>query len=176
MKFICHLIWDYLWNRRGKAGVFSADQLAYKTSSLMHNPSIRIRMEAELTPGPYAAETVDEAMERVFEFDRNWAGFELPRLVMAVSRIQDVIFQKKFKISGDYSYFASQLECLFRNPVTLALDEFGLPMQISEKIDKAIGFSDDIDQALAQLKKVSVERIGLHGFEQMLFTEVRKYF
>lgn len=176
LNFVCHLIWDYLWGRSGRSGVYSGNQLVYKTFSLMQNPSIRSRMEAEFKPGPYAAKTVDEAMERVFEFDRNWAGFELPRLLMAVSRIQDFVLKSKFGNSGDYSFFASRLECLFRNPVTLMLDEYGLPMQISDKINKIVQFSEDIDEAIQQCKKLRTEDLGLQGFELSLFSEVRKYF
>lgn len=175
LNFVCHLIWDYLWGRSGKSGVFSAEQLAFKTFSLMQKSSIRIRMEAELKPGQYAAQTVDEAMERVFEFDRNWAGFELPRLLMAVSRIQNFVFQKRFGFSGDYSFFASQLECLFRNPVALALDEYGLPMQISEKIERIVSFSDDLEEVIAKIKRIPDKELGLLAFELSIFKYVIKY-
>ena len=37
LNFVCHLIWDYLWGRGGKSGVFSAEQLAFKTFSLMQS-------------------------------------------------------------------------------------------------------------------------------------------
>lgn len=176
LKFTCELIWKYLLSGRGKSGVFSATQLAFKTINLKNAPDIRTRIEYELKPGEYAASSIDEAVERVMEFDRNWASFELPRLLIAISRIQDTIFTKKFNAAGDYSYFASQVEYLFRNPVVVALEEYGLPIQISEKIEQVVQFSDDIDETLARLKNFPLEELGLHGFELNIFKDIRKFF
>ena len=110
--FACELIWEYLTSGRARSGVFSAKQLAFKLNVLLRTPDVRKRIEAELAPGQYAAETPDEAVERVFEFDRNWAGFEFPRLLMALSTIQGYVFKKKYGVCGDYSFFANRVETL----------------------------------------------------------------
>ncbi|MHB1516548.1 MAG: DEAD/DEAH box helicase [Acidiferrobacteraceae bacterium] len=172
---VCELIWDKLLFGRGRSGVRSARQLAYKTNVLMHNRNTRARVEAELEPGQYRAETPDEAVERVLEFDRNWAGFELPRLVMALSRIQEHVFRTRFRVAGNYSFFAARLEALFRNPVAVALEEYGLPIQITDKIEQIVKLSDDLDSALLEMKMLPSEHLNLNDFEAELLCDVQSY-
>ncbi len=171
----CELIWNNLLSGGGRAGVYGASQLAFKTSSLMHNRETRVRIEAELAPGKYMAKTPDEAVERVLEFDRNWAGFELPRLVMALSRIQEHVFRSKYGMAGDYSFFAARLEALFRNPVATALEEYGLPIQVTDKIEQTIKLSDELDVALYEMKILRAEQLNLSDFEIELLRDVQKY-
>lgn len=172
---VCDLIWNRLLSKRSRSGVYSAKQLAYKTNVLMHNRNTRARVEAELEPGQYRAETPDEAVERVLEFDRNWAGFELPRLVMALSRIQEYVFRRKFGISGNYSFFAVRLESLFRNPVAVALEEYGLPIQVTDKIEQIVKLSDDLDAALLEMKMLPAEQLNLNSFEAELLRDVQDH-
>ncbi len=172
---VCELVWTKLLSGHGRSGVYSAKQLAYKTSALMHNRETRARVEAELSLGQFSASTPDEAVERVLEFDRNWAGFELPRLVMALSRIQEHVFRPKFGAAGDYSFFAMRLEALFRNPVAVALEEYGLPIQITDKIEQTIKLSDELDVAIFEMKMLPAERLNLNEFEVDLLRDVQKY-
>jgi hypothetical protein len=94
-----------------------------------HGSSVRWRTEVKnysvtaTSTGPYGAATADEAVERVLAFDRTWAGFELPRLMMALSEIQEHVLGKKYGISGDYGFFPRRVEALFRNPVATVLEE-----------------------------------------------------
>jgi hypothetical protein len=175
LTFTCKLLWDYIYSGRAKSGVFSAQQLAFKAYALMRNPDIQTRINVELEPGKYAAESVDEAVERVFEFDRNWAGFELPRLLMALSRIQNYVFERRLKESGDYSVFAIKLETLFRDHLCIALEEFGVPIQISEKIQKRFALGEDIDTAIKIIKGLDVEKLKLDPFEKQLLSEIQDH-
>jgi hypothetical protein len=73
---------------------------------------------------------------------------------------------------GDYSGFASQIECLFTNPVVAALDEYGVPIELGLKLLRFIRTSTDLDLALANLSKVDVASIpGLSGFERELLED-----
>ena len=93
LKFAYELLWKFLVpQKRKKAGVASGFQLAVKTWQLYRSKDVALRIKAELKPGRFAAKTSDEAVERVLRFDRNWAGFELPRLLMALSRIYNTRF------------------------------------------------------------------------------------
>lgn len=173
LQITCEVIWKYLHNGGGKAGVFSPRQLAFKSRALMRNSDIKSRINEELKPGPYAAKSVDEAVERVFEFDRNWAGFELPRLLMALSRIQKYIFERRLKAFGDYSAFSTKLETLFKNSICIALEEFGLPIQLTEKIRKLVQLGDEIDGAVQVIRNVDVNRLKLGSFEKQLLLEIQ---
>ena len=88
----CELIWEYLHKSpRGHSGVFSGRQLAFKISQLERLLPLNERIKLELQPGQFAATTPNEAVERILQFDRNWASFEFPRLIMALSRIQKYV-------------------------------------------------------------------------------------
>ncbi len=173
LKATNELIWEF-FVKKGHAGVFSGAQLTLKIWSLFSERNFKARVNLELRPGRYAAKDVDEAVERVLSFDRNWAGFEFPRLLCAASRIQEYIFDRRFGRSGEYTFFASQVEHLFRKSAIVTLEEYGLPLSISDRINRVLGLSDDLDTALSQVKATSPIRCGLDPFESELLEEVQR--
>jgi hypothetical protein len=167
LKVVCELAWKYLLGGGRRAGVGSGSQLALKISKLRQIPDIRRRIMDELIPGPYAAATVDEAVERVLEFERTWASFELPRILRAFSEIRKHVVGG----GGDYSFFANQLENLFRPSFQVALEEFGVPLQVSDKLAPVLSGLNSIDQALAAVKAMQVDKLSLDRFEEELLKE-----
>ncbi|HRP94842.1 MAG TPA: DEAD/DEAH box helicase [Rhodocyclaceae bacterium] len=176
LEAVCELIWSFLVQAsRSRGGVFSARQLAFKVWQMKRVPDTSERVRQELRPGKYAARSPDEAVERVLEFERTWASFELPRYLMAVSRIQRTVFERMGLPFGDYSGFASQVECLFHTPVVAALDEYGVPLPMGVKISNALGETDDLDAALAKLKRLRGSRLNLDVFETELLRDAKAY-
>jgi len=173
LQFAVNLLWKF-FILRAKGGVFSANQLTFKLWNLRQNPDVKHRIFTELEPGQYQAESADEAVERVLSFDRNWAGFEFPRLLIALWRIQAHVLEPKFGRSGNYSYFAARVEQLFRNPALVALEEYGLPLQIGEKVSRYIVLSDDLDTAIAQIRDVSGTDCDLNVFEAEILKDVQE--
>src|SRR5439155_25821466 len=105
LRLTCELIWDFLVPENRLAGVSSGAQLALRAIRLRQIPKISQRIAAERVPGAYAAESPDEAVERVLEFDRTWASFELPRLLRAFSAVRSHVSGGP----GNYSFFAAQV-------------------------------------------------------------------
>jgi hypothetical protein len=124
LEFVCIILWEY-FVKKPLQNVTPGKHLTMKTWQVWREPDIAKRILTELVPGKYVAKSPDEAVERVLQFERNWMGFELPRLLMAVSRIQKEVLDKENLPAGDYSIFAAQAESLFRPPVITALDEYG---------------------------------------------------
>lgn len=173
LKFACELIWEHLVDARRKQGVFSGSQLTLKTWQLYQTANTAKRVLAELQPGKYAAKTPDEAVERVLQFERSWAGFELPRLLMALSSIQREVLSRMGLPFGDYTAFASQAESLFRAPVVAALDEYGIPIQVAEKIQAFLRTKENLDVALESLKSLNTSRLKLSPFEMELVRDAQ---
>ncbi len=173
-KSSCELIWEYLVDSRGRGGVYSGRQLAQKLWQLQKSRAVSDLIRAELTPGRYAAKSPDDAVERVLEFERTWASFEFPRYLMALSRIQQAVLSRLGLEAGDYATFASQAECLFRNPVVVALDEYGVPLELAEKIQPQLGTTDDLDLALRRLKGMRLDRLSLTAFEREILEDTQK--
>lgn len=171
--FVCQMIWEHLVPERRRAGVSSGAQLAHKIRMLRRTPDARIRVLEELRPGQYSAKSADEAVERVLEFDRTWANFELPKFLMTVSRIQESVLKRLGMATGDYSFFAGQCECLFRDPVSMALDEYGIPLQVAIKLRPYLSKTDDLDDALAKLRALAPSRCNLGPFEIELLKDAQ---
>lgn len=174
LEAVCDLIWTFLVGAsRSRGGVYSARQLAFKVWQVRRVPDTAERVRQELRAGPYAAKTPDEAVERVLEFERTWASFELPRYLLAVSRIQEAVFGRLGLPFGDYTAFAGQVECLFRNPVAAALDEYGVPLQLGVRLAAAVAELSDLDVALERLRRYPFENLAADSFERDLLNDLR---
>lgn len=174
LKFACSLIWThFVASNRMKATVVSGDQLAFKIDRLRKKVPVTTQVLEELRPGKYAAKSANEAVERVLDFERTWATFEFPRYLMALSRIQDSVLGRLGLPVGDFSLFASQVECLFRSPVIAALDEYGVPLQVAEKLQPRLASTVDLDAALASLQQLNIDKIPLSTFEQEIVSDAK---
>lgn len=174
LLWACEMLWEHFVDR-ARSGVVSAKQLAFKTYALMGGADIPARITAELkqTDPRFRAGSPDEAIERVFEFDRNWASFELPRLLMALSRVQTAVFLPRFGFAGDYSYFSARVETLFKTKAVCALEEYGIPLQLSDKLSRRVNLGDDIDAALQGLRAMDLSKFELSEFEREVLDDVR---
>jgi hypothetical protein len=174
LEYLCELAWAYLVKAaRGRGGVYSGRQLAFKVWQLMRVPSSAERVRQELRPGKYSAKGPDEAVERVLEFERVWASYELPRLLNVISRIQRAVLSSLSLPFGDYTAFASQIECLFTTPVLTALDEYGVPLQVAKRVPY-LTHAESLDAALAFLKEFRPDSFDLDPFEREVLLDVKK--
>ena len=145
-----------------------------KIMQLSKETDVATRVREELSPGRWAAKSTDEAVERVLQFDRSWAAFEFPRLIMALSSIQKDVLSRIGLRSGDYSRYAALAESLFLPPVVAALDEYGIPIPLGQKLLPYLGTTEDIDIALASLKKFDFGDVALSDFETELVVESQR--
>lgn len=174
LNAVCDLIWTYfVKGTRSKGGVFTARQLTFKVWQLLRTPDSAERVRQELRPGPYAAKNADEAVERVLEFERTWASFELPRFLMAISRVQEAVLGRLGLPRGDYSAFSTRVECFFQTPVVAALDEYGIPLQVAAKLKPHLASEGDLDSALFSLAKLDLRLVPLDEFEREIVEDSR---
>jgi len=162
LKVVCTLIWDFLVVQKSmRAGVASGSQLTFKINQLRSIQNVRALIQNEMsrTTDP------DEAVENVLEFLRYWATFHFPRHLMALDAIQRSIFTKQKLPAGDYSVFASQVENLFIDPAIIGLDEYGVPLQIGQRIQSYLNPHGDLDVALSRLRALNVDGVPLTPFE-----------
>ena len=172
LKATCELIWRF-YGLSTKHGVSSGSQLAVKLWKLSQIKSYRERIEAELHPGQFAAKNANEAVERVLSFERNWAGFEFPQLLMALHRIQQHVFGAKDMTMGDYSVYAKKVESLFLPEHCVALDEFGIPVILSQKYPAIIGMLS-LQESLALLKHLDLSSESIHPYERELLLNAQE--
>lgn len=89
---------------------------------------------------------------------------------MAIDKIQADVLEKQGIEPGDFSFFAEQLENMFLDPLLTALDEYGIPTQISTQIKNFILPSENLNDLLAKLRALAprIEHLQLTSFEKSL--------
>ncbi|MFJ4153977.1 DEAD/DEAH box helicase [Pseudomonas sp. NPDC089752] len=169
LNYLCKLVWiledknlmDYL--------ISSSSQLAWHINELRNQKNLPAYL-SEAVEKRWEDVSASEAINLRLKFMRNIVCFRLPRDIMAIHKIQvDVLEQHGYE-PGDFSFFAEQLENMFLDPLLTALDEYGIPTQISTKIKHLILPSEHLNDLLAKLRSLAprVESLQLTAFEKGL--------
>lgn len=155
LKFLCALIWDCFDGAKiGNRSVFSASQLAFKISELSERKPIYLLIEEALAYRP--DENVDAVISRILDFRRLWANFHFPRLLRTIESIVNSVQQAKgASFLCDYSAYSIMVENYFYDSSLVALEEYGLPLEVSSKFEKILSFDGDLDKSLAALKGIN---------------------
>lgn len=109
------------------------------------------------------------------DFIRQWAGYTFPRLLMVLERVQARVADGFGEHGGSYGFFAAQVESLFRPRALVALEEYGLPIQIGDQIHEAVDLDVSLDEALEKVRAVDVQALNLSEFERDVLRDVRDY-
>ncbi|MBN2286569.1 MAG: DEAD/DEAH box helicase [Tissierellales bacterium] len=171
LQTCCKLIWEN-WVGSNKNEVYSYKQLTFRIWNIKAKQRLSERISNELV-GEYAAKDANDAVKRILSFDRNWVGFDFPQYLLALHRIQEYIFQKNKLKPGDYSYFAKQVESFFLPEVCIALDEFGVPINLSQKC-AFLNQANDLTEAINILRDFDISSLRLHPYEITLLENAKK--
>lgn len=170
-QVICDLIFRHFIGRPVPL-VLSARQLAFRINRVRALKTIRAMIDAEIE-NKEEPEEINETIEDVLKFTRDWIQFYFPIYLMALNRIQNTVYKEFGLEPGDYSYFATQIECLFTDPLFVALDEYGVPIQTSTKIQNLLKTNGDLDNLLAQIKELQTEKLDIMPFEKELLQDLK---
>ena len=118
----------------------------------------------------------DERIEGALDYLRNWASFHLPKALMALERIQKDVFERLNRPAGVYSPFAIKIENLMLPAALATLDEYGIPLQLVEKIKVRLRGEDGLDAVLDDLRNLDMENLGLSNFEKNLLKSLQPTF
>lgn len=169
LSYLCELVYilegknlmDYL--------ISSSSQLAWHINELRNQKNLPAYL-SEAVENRWENVSASEAINLRLKFIRNMVCFRLPRDIMAIHKIHvDVLEQHGYE-PGDFSFFAEQLENMFLDPLLTALDEYGIPTQISTRIKHLILPSEHLNDLLAKLRSLAprVESLQLTPFEKGL--------
>lgn len=172
LKVVFDLAWRHLGGRSA-AGVASASQLTYRINQYRIDPDYSSQLRTAVKGK--SSDDADEALEIFLEFTRQWVNFKAPRMISAVNRIQNEVLRRYSRNPGEYTVFCSQLESMFMNPVIVALEEYGVPIQLGKRLVTILGSLETLDEALAALAKRQVQDIkGISNFERSLIRPLCK--
>lgn len=167
LNYLCELVYSLEGDNLMDYLISSSSQLAWHINELRNQKDLPAYL-SEAVENRWENVSASEAINLRLKFIRNMVCFRLPRDIMAIHKIQvDVLEQKGYE-PGDFSFFAEQLENMFLDPLLTALDEYGIPTQISTKIKHLILPSERLNDLLAKLRLLAprVERLQLTNFEK----------
>jgi len=170
LELVCNLIWDHLDGRKLK-GVTSAKQLTFKLWQLQDSNNVKERIMNEIRSGFYANRSIEYIIESIFEFDRSTASYDFPQQLKAVSDIK----QEVLGLDLSYGFYASKIESLFRDHYQMALEEFGIPIQVTDKFSKVFRGLNSLDEAIQKIKALDLKKLKLSEFEFNLVSDCIKY-
>lgn len=168
---ICRLIWrPFNCSKLGAGSAVNPNQLGLKLIQLQSAPSTKQLIEKE-----YAYRNdADRAVGQVLDFLRLWASFHFPQILRALDRIQKYVFRKFRMPAGDYNLYASKVESRFIDAPLLALEEYGIPVEVARKLHRYMRPYDNLDQALTKLRRIQAEATNLSAFEKELVREAQR--
>ncbi|CVE37381.1 ski2-like helicase [Serratia marcescens] len=169
LNYLCNLVYSLEGGNLMDYGISSSSQLAWHINELRTQKNLPAYLR-DAVENRRQEHTPSEAINLRLRFIRNMVCFRLPRDIMAANKIQADILEKEGIEPGDFSFFAEQLENMFLDPLLTALDEYGIPTQISTQIKNLILPSEHLNDLLAKLRALAprLERLQLSGFEKSL--------
>jgi len=174
LEFLCQLMFEYFNGRNlGQGAVFSHKQLCFLINRLKDKQPTADIIQADISNPKYKT-SPDEAITKHLTFLRLWANYHFPQLAMVISRIQEFIYKKNNMVFGDYSLFAAKVESFFYDPAIVLLEEYGLPMEVTKKVEGLITSDGSLDGALDRLKNIQIDTLPLSGIEKLFIRRAAK--
>jgi hypothetical protein len=169
---ICELLWETLLSPYERGVVRSGRHLAFLLDELRRvgSASAFVRLQAHKED----KRSGDDRVEAALEFLRTWASFHFPRALMALERIQSEVFGRMGLTAGSYSAFAVRMENLLLPAALAALDEYGLPLPVVERMARKLPSDQGLDAVLATIKNADLSTFQLTPFERRLVEELQK--
>lgn len=160
LRHLVKILFEYFTiSRMGGGSVVSKEQLHVKLNQIIHQESDKDLIHSDFkywySRNPdYPA---DDSVHRIFNFKKNVVNYNLPKIIYAISDIQEEVFKRYGFKFGDYKLFASKLENFYQPSAINSLEEFGIPSQISKKLLSNIEFEDveNIDSVIEKLTKIN---------------------
>lgn len=172
---ICYLIWEYFISpSNSKAFIKSHKQLTFKIFQVYRYRDIKTLLALAVGDKTNKDE-INKAIEEEVNFIKYWPQYHFPIYLKNLQNIANEIFENNQLPTIDYSFFSTQLECLFSNPNFNILEEYGLPLQISKKIEAVFNNTENLDEILNRLKKLNIDNIQLSNFEKEIVLNVKNY-
>jgi hypothetical protein len=74
---------------------------------------------------------------------------------MAIDALQRDVFEREGLKAGNYAFFAEQAENLFMPSVLFALDEYGIPIQTAQRLQRSLLPASSLDEVSARLGRIN---------------------
>ena len=108
-------------------------------------------------------------------FLRKWGEYNFPKYLNAIDDIQKYVLKKNNVPSGDYHAFLEEVKHWFLPVSATFLEEYGIPFQVTLKIEKQTPLGDTPDQIISTLKKIKIDEFHLSPIEASILSDALEY-
>ena len=172
LQLACKLLWQHfiLPNKFRDGDVTSPAQFAFHINRIARDGLMQ-----HLQSQASASNDADAAVEGILHVARTWVTHRFPRYLAALDRVQRVVLLRAGFEPGDYSVYAAAAENAFVEPNLIALDEYGLPIQVSQRLARRLRpLGDPLDILLERLKGLDPDVVLSDPFERSLLRHVQE--
>lgn len=176
LLLLCKVLWENL-GRGGLASAYttSAVQLTRQLMNFSVKGSTKALIDETVAKNQVQdVHELDKLIKDICQFVRSIAGYSFPVRLRALDRIQGEVFGRLGYEPGDYSAYAARVEGLFLDSPLVALDEYGIPPELAEKLRNQLRPDGDLDDVLSRLKTINTDGLGLSAFEAELVSYAQK--
>ena len=172
LQFIIDLCWKYLIKPGEKNYPITSSQLVTLTFNYTRNKNLfalikddyfyqQERQQNKLKP----EDILNQSIKTVFNISRHWFQYKLPKWISVMNELQKYVCEKNSKSSGNYTFYATQLENDFvRDNLTILL-EYGIPTSAIKKMSSRIDKTLTEDEVLKKVIEIS-KKINLIQYEK----------
>lgn len=96
-------------------------------------------------------ELLDESIRDSFQILRHWFQYKIPKWLLVVNELQRFVCAEKGIRPGNYSFYASSIECDFIRDNLTILAEYGIPKSAIDKIERYIDKNVDQEKVLSEI-------------------------
>lgn len=151
---------------------FNNNKVAFLVNSYAGNPEIMHLVANEfrylLKNNKYNKtknELLDDAVRIIFQFQRHWLDYTLPKWFHVLNSLQEFACVKDGIKPGNYTYYASSLENDFIDPKFTFLSEMGLPRSAISKIESQLPAKVENESEIIDFIRKSVQKINFTEYE-----------
>jgi uncharacterized protein YuzB (UPF0349 family) len=132
----------------------------------------RVKIDNQIGRGT----TPDDAVENVLAFLRGWASFNYPKYLVALSDLTNHVLNKRGLSGCNYIPFAASIEHLFQPNSFASLEEYGLPVELSEKLlsNRLFNKDDNLETVVAMLRNRKLGRYADGIFERRVIEDFQQ--
>ena len=88
---------------------------------------------------------------------------------MAIDRIQRHVLSTNGQAPGDYTEYAEKVKHLFRPPAETILEEYGIPMVMTRKMEANVVLPESVDEILQFMWSIDVEQYDWSELEKDIY-------
>lgn len=158
---------------------FSIKKVAVLVNKYTHSPEIMYLVKNEFkylsehnTNGNSESEILDNSVRIIFQFQRHWLDYTLPKWFHVLSSLQEYACKKAGIKPGNYVFYASSLENDFVDPKLTFLIEMGLPRSAVAKIDSNIPKTIEDESMIIDFIKKNLKNIDFTEYEMEKINEL----